>query len=114
MERDGGFWAALIILDGRTIGSPQASSDAPRGHRGVAQDVRDLTHPKKDRDVSYEILRPSDDGDLAERYEAGQQRARAHLAILVVPSEGVRNVLTGRRPESRPFATSSVLSFTYQ
>ena len=70
--------AALFHLGRWNNRQPPASLDAPRGHQVAAQDVRDLTHRKKDRDVSYEILRPSDDGDLAERYEAGQHRVPEH------------------------------------
>jgi hypothetical protein len=45
----------------------------------VTQDVRDLTYWKvEDWDAGYEILRHSDDGDLAERYEAGQHRVPEH------------------------------------
>jgi hypothetical protein len=45
----------------------------------LAQDVRDLTYWKVEyRDAGYEILRHSDDGDLAERYEAGQHRVPEH------------------------------------
>jgi hypothetical protein len=41
----------------------------------LVQDVRDLTYWKVEYwDAGYEILRHSDGGDLAERYEAGQHR----------------------------------------
>ena len=55
----------------------------------AAQDVRDLTHWKKERDVSFEILRHSGDGDLAERYKglASASRSRAHLTIFSGPVE---------------------------
>jgi uncharacterized damage-inducible protein DinB len=56
-----------------------ASSHPPRGHRVAPQDVRDLTYWKvEDWDAGYEILRHSDDGDLAERYEAWQHRVPEH------------------------------------
>jgi hypothetical protein len=43
----------------------------------LSQDVRDLIHRKvEDWDVNNEILRHSGDGDLAERYRAGQRMVR--------------------------------------
>jgi hypothetical protein len=50
------------------------------------QDVRDLIHRKvEDWDVNNEILRHSGDGDLAERYGAGQRMVRhSTLTIFAV------------------------------
>src|ERR1700733_162630 len=80
--REGGFRAAFLFGT-----AAPGESDAPRGHRVAAGDVRDLTHRKKDRDVRYEILRHSGDAGTSPALQglASASRAKAHLTILVVP-----------------------------
>jgi hypothetical protein len=70
--REGGFRAAFLFVT-----AAPGEWDAPRGHRVASEDVRDLTHRKKDRDVRYEILRHSGDaGTSLSVTGAGQRIAR--------------------------------------